>query len=736
MHPPSVLAYLERIGAEVLNFRRAMVKTFKGHYYIERAIIKIESDGSVTCSNKEFMPTAEEAKAMKAELEKIVFPKAVRATTTRKLKEIAKGELFEFIDQETDEIIMVQERVVTKNLVKAYVPWVLMDDNTWNKMEPDGPLPFWKPKRSDIRQVMIHEGAKAAKAVTDMIAAGGRGHPWYETLKEYQHWGMIGGALAPHRTDYDELRRISPTEVVYVCDNDQPGVSALQKVSYCWDKSLKSVKFGAKFPEHWDMADPMPENLFASTGRYIGPALADLMDSATFATEEFPNPEGKGRPIQKIKPEFAEEWVHCVTPEVFLNRHWPNRIFTLSEFNNRVSPFSKVDDTARLLKKDYASKGLSLKYVPSEIPGIHGGDGSSGSYVNTFQGSTIKPEKGDIAPFLDFMQNLVIEDHDRHEVLRWCATLIARPDIKMLYGVLMISEMQGVGKGTLGEKILAPLVGDANVSYPSEQEIVDSNYNYWISHKRLAVVHEIYAGNSSKAYNKLKSCITDKNITVQKKYQANYDIDSWIHIFACSNSMRALKLSNDDRRWLVPKLSEQKRPPIYWQDFNSWLKYDGGLNIIAQWAINFCEEHGPVPQGAPAPSTSLKRSMIEEGYSPGQVIVMRTIQDLKDKIEEGSLPQDTFILDTQLVEVIKQQLYDGRHNDRLEKPHTVRAVAKGMGMTCGEIRAQVRGWGYENFGARILSFDPETAMAVPSDLGGEKLDPENRKKPYALIDRM
>ena len=36
----------------------------------------------------------------------------------------------------------------------------------------------------------------------------------------------------------------------------------------------------------------------------------------------------------------------------------------------------------------------------------------------------------------------------------------------MLYGLLLVSETQGVGKTTLGERILAPLVGWHNVSVP------------------------------------------------------------------------------------------------------------------------------------------------------------------------------------------------------------------------------------------------------------------------------
>ena len=96
-----------------------------------------------------------------------------------------------------------------------------------------------------------------------------------------------------------------------------------------------------------------------------------------------------------------------------------------------------------------------------------------------------------------------------------------------------------------------PLIGDWNVSVPSEKEIVDSSFNSWIAHKRLAIVHEIYAGHSLTAYNRLKSVITDKEVRVNKKFIPEYEIEVAIHVFACSNSLRALKLDDTDRRWLV-----------------------------------------------------------------------------------------------------------------------------------------------------------------------------------------
>lgn len=728
-HPLPVLEYFARIGAEVLNFRRAMVKQYKGSYYIERALIKINDAGEVTSSNKAYAPTDEEAAAMKAALQKVDYPRTIGALNSNGLKGLVTGDIYEFWDRKRGEIVMVQERRLRDDGTKAYLPWVFMSDGVWRSMEPDGELPFWKMPTGEGPggKIMIHEGAKAAAAVTQLLISGAE-HPWRDELAEYEHWGMIGGALAPHRTDYSELVREAPREVVYVCDNDHAGISALQKVSKAWGRGLKGIVFGKQFPASWDLADPMPVGLFGSGGRWLGPRLKDLMEPATWATEVVPPPSGKGRSVTVMRPEFVEEWQHCVTPEVFVHRDWPWRVLGGPEFNSRVAPFSHLDDTARVLKHEFASKAAVLRYDPSRPPGVYGGS-KSGLFINTHCPSDVRPEGGDAGPWLEFMEMLVPGEGDREELMRWCATLIARPATRMLYGVLMISETQGVGKGTLGEKILAPLVGEANVSYPSEQEIVESQYNYWLAHKRLAVVHEIYAGQSSKAYNKLKSSITDRNVTVQKKYQANYEIENWIHVFACSNSMRAMKLSMDDRRWFVPRLTEEKAPQGYWDTFNRWLTYEGGLGIILGWAHDWLREHSAVERGAIAPWSALKKTIVEEGYSPGQALVARVLEEIARRVEVGELPEDTFVLDHDLVELIKSELYEGRQNERLERPATVRGVAKGLGWHVGETRAQVRDWGPGSIGGRVLALRAEVARTAPGDLGGDRVAVERRRRP-------
>ena len=724
MHPPAVNAYLTRVGAEPVNFRRAIIKIFRGHYYHERAVIKINPDGKVTSSIKEFSPTEEEAKAMKIELAEIEFPKTIKARNTNDLK--IHGETFEFIDRKDGFIIMVQERRIHKNGTKSYLPWVMLSTGDWAQMEPDGGLPFWKPpiRLGPGARIMIHEGAKAA-AKASQIATSKKLHPWKEELELYEHWGMIGGALAPQRTDYKELSAEAPKEVVYVCDRDQPGEAALQKVSAFWGKRLKGIKFGDQFPETWDVADEIPPTLF-KRGRYLGPKLKELMKPATWATEMVQT-GNKGRPSAMLKYDFASEWLHCIRPEVFIHRDWPSDLLSASEFNSLVAPFSNVDDTARLLRKDDSSKNSVLKYDPSLPPGVYGGRGH-GHFINTHSPPNIIPEDGDSTPWLEFMKHLTPDDADRLELERWCATIIARPDIRIHYGVLLISETQGVGKGTLGEKILAPLVGAMNTSYPSENEIVDSNFNYWLAHKRLAVVHEIYAGHSSKAYNKLKSTITDKFITVSRKYLPNYEIENWVHIFACSNSKRAIKLSMDDRRWFVPMLTEKKRSAKYWETLNCWLLDEGGLEIISHWASTFLESHSPVFRGVDAPWSKLKREIVEEGYSPGQELISQTLVHIKDTLNG----EDKFTTDTDLVNLIKQIIYDGRHSDKLERRVTVRAVAKAAGWFIGKTRCTVKAWGPNRHGARIVATSKATAEAMPGDLCNEKMPEDTRQWPLDL----
>lgn len=722
---PTLAAFVDSQGAVVRHFRAFdIVEKFGegGGYSRLVGTIKIVGAGEVRVAGVARPPTEDEAARIAAEWVGVEWPRAIIARSVDGLKDIVarNSVLFEVWRRGRDGgLALVHERRVKAGTGggggKSYHPWVFMSDGVWRSMEPEGPLPFWKPReKRDAARIMIHEGAKAAAAVDAMVNGDDGGHPWIEELKLYEHWGALGGPGALNRCDWDEVVGEGPTEVVYVCDNDAAGRAALKKVSAAYDGSVKGVVFDDSFPSGWDLADPMPKGLMRS-GRWVGAGLRAFMKPITRATDMVEvdvGGEGKKKKKMAVLTEaFKEEWLHTVTPEIFIHREWPGKLLGLGEFNSTVAPYSHVDDTARLLRREPGNKAARLHYLPSARGGVFGHD-DSGQFINTYAPPAVVAEEGDAGPWTEFLERLIKADADRTEVMRWCATLIARPDVKMQYGMLLISEKQGVGKTTLGEKILAPLVGIENVSFPSESDIVESAFNGWIAHKRLALINEIYAGKSQKAYNKLKSIITDRWLQVNKKHQATYEIECWLHVFACSNSERALRLSLDDRRWFVPKVTDEGQGADYWVKFNRWLTDEGGLGKIKWWADQWLLDNRGVIAGDQAPWSRAKDEIIADNFSPGLEVAAGVLDEIKRRTNGTG----AFITDMMVIEHIRNVVHGGRMVEFLEKPATIRKLAAKRGWFVG--KEKTAHWSFGRQG-RVLATNSEISEVAPEKLKAE-----------------
>jgi hypothetical protein len=68
-----------------------------------------------------------------------------------------------------------------------------------------------------------------------------------------------------------------------------------------------------------------------------------------------------------------------------------------------------------------------------------------------------------------------------------------------------------------------------------------------------------------------------------------------------------------------------------------------------------------------------------------------------------------------LVQAIKDKIYEGRHNDRLEKPMTVRKVAKMAGWFIHEKKTRIRSWGMETNG-QMICLQPSLLGEEPGEL--------------------
>lgn len=618
---PAVRDYHNRIGAETRGLRRAVVKENCAGYPRDIAVIRYSKEGDIECDKEEYAPTDLERQLIKAALTGVRWPEVKKLhriiNAPPMIRDADQEHVFEFRD--TDGLIeMVQVRIEV-NGERVYVPWTYWDDDVWRMCEPDGPLPlFNQDKIKDNATVFIHEGAKAARVTQQMIEGETReakrklaDHPWGAELDGAVHVGFIGGAFGAHRTRWSVLKATGIKRAYIVADNDEPGRAVVPVIAQHLRVPTFSIQFTDEFPKSFDLADDFPESMFSEVDSqrfYVGPSMRECQHPATWATDVVPPKKAGGRPSYAIRDSFKSMWAYVEEADLYVCKEMPSIIRTEAVLNKMLADYSHAADTCRLILKNKDGRAVKACYRP-DVDGLRVTAGGA-SAINLHVPGTIRAKAGDPKPFLEFMEYMFVDEVERHEALRWCATLIARPDLRMKYGMLLVSENQGVGKTTLGAAILAPLVGINNVSFPSESDVT-SAFNEWIANKRLAIIAEIYAGHSWKAYHTLKAAITDTNISVNQKYVRQYLIENWCHVFASSNSLKALKLEDDDRRWLCPEVTEAPWPRARFDTLRQWLN-GGGLSIIKHWAENFGHYVGPSER---APMTDRKRQMIEGSRS-------------------------------------------------------------------------------------------------------------------------
>jgi hypothetical protein len=762
---PALAKYIDHIKAEPRNFRRYIVSEREGKYRREKAVITIRDDKTINWwpRDGEHAPTEHEEAEINAELAKAVFPISVPATHNQveQLKKSGKikGKLDDLrvvVDVSRKHVLMCQERRDTDD-GKKYIPWTMYsaDGKTkaeWQQMEPDGLVPFWKPmEKRGPANVMVHEGAKAAWNIDSLLhdpmrKADKKDYPpeWIEFLAGYEHWGSMTGAEGMRHCDCSELiGENSDYHIVYSCDNDDRGIESAKTFSRNLpEREIRTLIYdNHTFTPGWDLGDPLPAELFDKNG-HVKRTLEAMLQPATWATVEIEREKKtRGPKPHALTNKFRKEWIHAT--DVGMIYHAWLRGFEFSEraFNKFIRPFSHVDDTARLVNTSLVGRVSAPTYDPSRKYGevYAPGDASGKLYFNKYTPGSIKDyttaeaRHVNYSPMVGFFEYLIPDAKDRHETIKWCATLCIMEAVKMDYALLVVSQTHGVGKNTLG-RILEKIVGEHNTSQPNEKSLKDER-NTWAANRRLAIISEIYQGQSRAVYNMLKSLITEKVIWVNEKFIPEHQVPNWNNIYAASNSKEPLKFDDSDRRWLVPRVTEHKLEHEFWVGFNDWLDNQEGFRKAKLFFKHFIDEHGHVLAGAHAPDTSAKREMIREGYSAGQEIAERALEFIRDAVKaKGNIEvserrdhnldqmllvvatakegKPMFVTDKDGVVGIEQNVEDTRY-ERL-KPATIHKVARHLGFFVGEELNKSRK--HLTLNARVIALDPDIARTLPVEV--------------------
>lgn len=670
---PEVALYLSAINAKPRSLTTAVVTLDRGAYWKDVAVIRFRADGTIVAP-PQYAPSEAVQKSILAVWGNYEFPKSITIPRNLvklppELRDVPPDQLFYFYNRD-DRLVMIQRRVPKREGGKSYLPWTPFDDDQWYMTQPDGPLPIYNVDRIKAGDtVFIHEGAKAARNIQNIIdqktehdRVRFNALPWREELSNGAvHLGWIGGALNPQLTDWSVLHKLDIKNIFIVPDRDEYGFAAVPKIAerlhganvytIRWDDTWpSSFDFGDEFPILNETDDVRGVSLedrrfykkIKGVPHYVGPTFNSMIGSATCALDYKEKIEGKKfKLIPELRDEFVRQWLWVADVKMFVHRDYPNLRYKIEEFNIWVKPFARgFDKVSDLVHDSHLVKADKLVYRPDHenrvIP-----DGLDARSVNTFIPTPIKADPhGSSQPFEDFLEYLFPDKDERKQMERWIATLIARPGIRMHWSVLVCSDVQGVGKTTLGEHILSPLVGTHNVSFPSEDNILDSQFQGWLANKRLVVIAEIHGGNSWKAYQKMKRYLTDKSVLVNEKYVPEYTVANWAHFFTCSNSDRPMKIDKHDRRWFFPTVTDAPWSDKKFTEFYEWIE-GGGLRIIKHWA----ERYGDyVKEGQIAPRTQRKDDLIAESLGEEFKMLSRWCEENEEiKCVIGDKKLSTFV---------------------------------------------------------------------------------------------
>jgi len=178
-------------------------------------------------------------------------------------------------------------------------------------------------------------------------------------------------------------------------------------------------------------------------------------------------------------------------------------------------------------------------------------------YFNTWNGFSVKPEKGKCNLFFSHIKNVLCDNNDDlyEWILDWLADLVQDPANPKGCAVVMRGP-EGSGKGLLANTI-GELFG------PHHRHLIDdthltSNFNAHLLDAITVFADEITWGGNKKTAGKLKGMVTERNLVGERKGVDALLYRNMIHVFIASNSDWVIPAGAGSRRWFVLDVSGER----------------------------------------------------------------------------------------------------------------------------------------------------------------------------------
>jgi hypothetical protein len=236
----------------------------------------------------------------------------------------------------------------------------------------------------------------------------------------------------------------------------------------------------------------------------------------------------------------------------------------------------------------YTCEKMEFKPKQEATPGL----------FNLWTDFALQPEEGDWSPVRELLWNLSGRKQDIYDYFEcYFAHLFQKPWAKPEVMIILSSPDEGIGKDTLGDYVVAPILGDKYYFSTTDHE--NEVFGRFGSHLRTTLflkLEEMERECCHKNDDKLKGWITCANREFEEKgVPKGVPIKSYVRVFGTTNDPCPVKLSKDFRRYLlVNPWTGNVGNRRYWADFYRRLGWEEKVlvnpKVLQAW-LHHCLNH-------------------------------------------------------------------------------------------------------------------------------------------------
>ena len=264
--------------------------------------------------------------------------------------------------------------------------------------------------------------------------------------------------------------------------------------------------------------------------------------------------------------------------------------------------------------------GLLTIDKPGVVPLIN-----NGKVLNIYIPNYLTPIKGDVDFVLEFFIWLIGEEK-WNIIKQWLAYMIQYPGEKMKWAVVLVSVIEGVGKGLLA-RICSRVLGSDNVNENANYKHLTNTHNTLLIGTQLLVLNEVSLGDfksKQEGTNTLKNFVADDVYSCNFKNKPMVKLPNLTNIMITSNDERVVGAPQGGRRYFFCNIQKteqeiiQKTDEGFFERAWNFVDSDEGAAALLNYFKNEVEIKDPSIFKKRAPETNDLKELVEQSKHPLQ----------------------------------------------------------------------------------------------------------------------